>query len=262
MTGSGVLNDPFIVDNWTDFRTIDTNSAEIFVRWADSENKIIDFNDIMPEGFTETVNFPANIDFNGWTLRNFHSTASTAFSGISSHSNINNLVLENFYYTRQYLLCRVNCVNCIFSGIAHGVSSIVFGYSSNFTSCSTNLRMHSESESTVFSGSQCRNSDIILDISGNRFTISYDGKVYNSRFSGKIQINGNNIMTNIGYSSVFNLNSNKPLSCSNASGISVFNADTIQKTTGSSQNLVGVTFEQLKSAEYLYNMGFPIGYEE
>ena len=261
MTGAGTQNDSFIVDNWADFRTIDINSAEIFVRWADSENKIIDFNDILPEGFTEIIYIPANVDFNGWTFRNFHSTAGTAFYGVSNNSNINNLILENFYFTGQYLLHKVNCANCIFSGIAHGVSATCFGYSSNFTGCSANLRMHSGSESAVFSNSVCRNSDITLDITGNRFTISYDGKVYNSRFSGKIQIDGNNIMVSIGYSSVFNLISNKPLSCSSATGISVFNADTMPNPANANKNLVGLTSEQLKNAEYLYNMGFPIGYE-
>lgn len=261
MTGSGTSSEPYIVDNWADFMTIDTSSAEIYVRWADSENKIIDFNDIQPEGFSETVKFPAHVDFYGWTLKNFHSTASQAFMGVSSvnHSSINNLVIKNFYYTGQYFMRYMNCWNCIFSGIANGVSSVIFGHSSNFSCCSGNLRMHSDSESNVFSGSTCRNSDMILDISGNRFSITYDCKVYNSRFSGKIQINGTNILLNIGYSCVFNLESNKPLSCSSATGISVFNADISEKTSGSPNNFVGVTSGQLKNAEYLYNIGFPIG---
>lgn len=261
MTGSGTQTDPFFVDNWTDFMTINTNSAEIYVQWADSENKVIDFNEIKPEGFSETINIPAHVDFNGWTLKNFHSTASSAFVSVSSanYSNVNNLILENFYFTGQFLLQYINFQNCIFSGICNGTSSIIFGKNSNFSRCSANLKMHSASESDVFSGSTCRNSDIILDISGNRFVITYDGKVYNSRFSGKIQINGANVLVNIGYSCVFNIESNKPISCSGATGISVFNADIAEKTSGSPNNLVGVTSEQLKNAEYLYNIGFPIG---
>ena len=85
-------------------------------------------------------------------------------------------------------------------------------------------------------------------------------RVYNSWFFGKTGINRTNILLHIGYSSIFNLESNKSLSCSSATGISVFNADIAQKT-GSPNNLVGVTFEQLKNAEYLQSIGFPIEFE-
>ncbi|MDE6424607.1 MAG: hypothetical protein K2K89_00460 [Ruminococcus sp.] len=264
MTGLGTENDPFLVDNWEDFSTIDTDSADVYVRWADGGNKIIDFNDTMPEGFSETVAIPAHVDFNGWTLKNFHSTASSAFMGVSSsnHSNVNNLILEKFYYIGQYLLRCINFQNCIFSGICNGASPVIFGYYSNFSCCSANLQMHSDSELTVFLYSTCRNSDTILDISGNRCNIFFgsQNKAYNSRFSGKIRINSSsNILVNIGYSSIFNLDSNQPLACSGVTGISVFNADTAQKTSNSPNNFVGVTSEQLKNAEYLYSIGFPIG---
>ena len=267
MTGSGTENDPFVVDNWTDFRTIDTNSTEIYVRWADAENKVIDFNNILPEGFSETVNLPAHVDFNGWTLKNFHSTtSSSAFKSVSSsnHSNVNNLILENFYYTGQYLLSYIDFHNCVFSGICNSTYSVNFGYYSDFSSCSANLRMHSASESIVFAYSSCRNSDIILDISGKNCHIFFspNSKAYNSRFSGKIWLNNINvILVYIGSSSVFNLESNTPLSCPSATGISVFNSDTAQKTSDSSNNLVGVTSEQLKNAKYLHSIGFPIGFE-
>lgn len=261
MTGTGTQADPFIVDNWADFSTIDTSSSEIYVRWADSENKVIDFNEINPEGFSTTVKFPANVDFNGWTLRNFYSTATRIFEGWSSSvlSNISNLILENFYFTGNQTLFYINFNNCIFSGIINSTSNANFGSYSKFSCCSANLKMHSGSQSNAFSYGECRNSDIVLDVTGNRFNITSNSSVYNSRFSGKIEVNSDNVTVSIGYSSVFNLESNRPLNCTAATGISVFNSDTAQKTAGSTANLTGVTSEQLKNAEYLYSIGFPVG---
>ena len=261
MTGTGTQTDPFIVDNWADFCTIDTSSTEIYVKWADSENKVIDFNSIQPEGFTEVIKMPANVDFNGWTLRNFHSTASSAFEGASSanHSSINNLVIENFYCTGRYIFAHINSRNGIFSGIANGVSAVTFGYYSDFSCCSVNLQMHSAAQMCIFSNSACEKSDIILDISGSRVNITSDCAAYNSRFSGKIQVNGNNVSISIGYSSIFNIVSNQPLHCPTSNGISIFNLDSAQNTSTSDKNLVGVTTEQLKDATYLASIGFPIG---
>ena len=57
MTGTGTQTDPFLVDNWTDFMTIDTNSAEIYVRWADTGNKVIKINDFVSGVCPPDVNF-------------------------------------------------------------------------------------------------------------------------------------------------------------------------------------------------------------
>lgn len=264
MTGTGTENDPFLVDNWADFRQIDTSSKGIYVKWADSENKVIDFNDIQPEGFSETVKIPINVDFNGWTLRNFTSmAANTAFQGFgsSTHSNVSNLVLENFYMAKGGSLSSCNFKSCIFSGIIYADSSnACFSYS-NLTGCSANIQISCGSDEKLFSGcDKCENSDIIIDISAKTCAVTSNSYIYNSRISGKIQCSSTgNIPLSIRLSSVFNLESNLPLYCTTASGISVFNSEIAQKTENSSANLTGVTAEQLKNAEYLYNLGFPIG---
>lgn len=67
------------------------------------EDKVIDFAEIQPNGFTETVYLCNNIDFNNWTLKNFYSTAPIAIimSNLSeqhTYSTWQNLNMINFYH--------------------------------------------------------------------------------------------------------------------------------------------------------------------
>ena len=270
MTGTGTQTDPFLVDNWTDFMTIDTNSAEIYVRWADTGNKVIDFNDIMPEGFSETVNLPAHVDFNGWTLKNFHSTASNYSFKLSSASDavIENLTLENFYIISSTLFYGSTLLkNCIISGIVQYNGSVNVFHGCGLQSCSLNLKVNASNANLMNSvgflspKSQITNSDVVLDISCSGSTVSVcDSVIKNSRISGKIQSNAQKITlgNTSSMSNVFNLEANSPLTYT-GTAISVYNSDFA--TAPASKSFIGVTSEQLKNAEYLYSIGFPIGFE-
>ena len=265
MTGTGTQADPYIVDNWTEFMMIDTNSAEIFVRWADAENKTIDFNDIMPEGFSATVNFPAYVDFNGWTLRNFHSTAKYAI--INQGNLIENLIFENFYITQCLMYGAFLLKNCIFSGIVQTTTNVTLFSGCGLQNSSLNIRTNAKVNVTVFGGggfsspkTQITNSDVILDILCKALSIC-DATVKNSRISGKIQVVSSTNITlekTLSMSNIFNVESNYPLKYSSSS-ISVFNSDIAEKSSDSNASFVGVNSEQLKNAEYLYSIGFPIG---
>lgn len=266
MTGTGTENDPFLVDNWADFMTIDTSIKGIYVKWADSENKIIDFNDIQPEGFSETVFFPENVDFNGWTLKNFHSTANYAIRYSASANLIKNLIFENFYTASQYTFYGIWLLkNCIISGIVAGTNSTIFA-GCGLQNCSANITANLPNRFSFVSGggfsspkTQITNSDIILEISCPSVTIC-DSTIKNSRISGKIQADTSSITLggSSSMSNVFNLESNCPLKYT-SSAISIFNSDMSEKSSDSNKNFTGVNSEQLRNAEYLYNIGFPIG---
>ena len=272
MTGSGTENDPFVIDNWTDFRTIDTNSTEIYVRWADAENKIIDFNNILPEGFSETVNIMAHVDFNGWTLKNFHSTASnySFYCSSASDATIENLILENFYINSQNLFYGSTLLkNCIISGMVQYNGNTNVFYGCGLQSCSLNIKINVTAVSIVNGGgfispkSQITNSDVILDISCSSSIVSVcDRMIKNSRISGKIQSNDKKITlgNSSSMSNVFNLETNALLYYQGYI-ISVYNSDFAEKSSDSNKSFIGVTSEQLKNAEYLYSIGFPIGIE-
>lgn len=104
-TGTGTQADPYVVDNWADFLTVCNISATTYVTWADSENKVIDFNDIDPNGLTETVAMKGFIDFNNWELRNLYTTAVIAFQlGTASNEapqSISNVKITNAKHDAQ-----------------------------------------------------------------------------------------------------------------------------------------------------------------
>lgn len=85
-TGAGTQTDPYIVDNWDDFLSVCNLTASTWIRWADADEKIIDFNEINPQGYDSTIEIKGNVDFNGWELRNLWSRANQAIkiTGTSS----------------------------------------------------------------------------------------------------------------------------------------------------------------------------------
>lgn len=261
MTGSGTEQDPYIVDNWEDFTAVtNASTTEIYIKWADSDNKIIDFNDIKPEGFSETVYFPANCDFNGWTLKNFSSNASKAIRSFSTNtkSNISNLNIENFYFKSEESFGYLNFKNCSFAGQSYSTSSNYFSNQCSFTNCSINIKMYTVGQGCIFSYTTCKNSDVIMNVSGSRVSITSNCYLYNSRFSGVISVDSDAINISIGYPCIFNIESNRVLKLISGVGVSVFNSD-LAEIYSSSKNLVGVTSDQLKNPEYLASIGFPIG---
>lgn len=104
-TGAGTQADPYIVDNWDDFLSVCNLTASTWIRWADADEKIIDFNEINPNGFTETIYLKGFIDFNNWELRNFYSTAVIAVQLGNSYSdtpqNVSNLQITNAKHDAQ-----------------------------------------------------------------------------------------------------------------------------------------------------------------
>lgn len=98
-TGSGTQTDPYIVDNWDDFLSVCNISSTTYIVWDDAEDKVVDFNEINPNGFTDTIYLKGFIDFNNWELRNFYSTAQIAIQLGNSYSDtpqsVSNLRIVN-----------------------------------------------------------------------------------------------------------------------------------------------------------------------
>lgn len=101
-SGTGTAADPYVVDNWTDFLTVCNVSATTYVKWADTENKVVDFNEINNEGLDDTIAMKGHIDFNSWELRNLWSKAQRALSITGTSSNIadiSNVKITNARHT-------------------------------------------------------------------------------------------------------------------------------------------------------------------
>ncbi len=266
MTGTGTKDEPYIVNSWEEYTSITSNTAYVEFD-PNAENKVIDFNEIQPEGFSSAVKFKDYTNFNGWTLRNFHSTASTVIT-TGNALNCSNLIFENFYWcpsAKNAVLLDSNgsvtrqLTNCIISGEIQSTYSIK-RIVPNLYESSMNIVANIADSLQV--AANIVNSEIIFDISATSVKIcetldSSPGKVLNSRISGKIQSSENvSAGTPESAYNVFNIQSNQPLDYQ-GKGISVYNSDITTATQ--SGNFIGCTAEQLRNAQYLYDLRFPIG---
>lgn len=276
MTGTGTQEDPYIVDSWADYRAV--YGSEVYIEWDDeNEEKIVDFNEIKPDGFTETVYFSPFTTFNGWTFKNFFSTHPTCAIHFGSRSTtLENFTFLNFYWQPTYSSSDGNFLyslasgtvelkNCSFSGridILKGEKN--FSYNKFlFNASSLNIVVNSLGNFIIFKYN-VKNSDLMLDITAPTVTIAY-GSAVNSRFSGKISSeNVVNLCNDRSGYNVYNLESETGLKYLGG-GVSVYNSgisassQTDEEMESLGINFKGCTAEQLKNANYLYNLHFPIG---
>ena len=145
MTGTGTKTDPFIVGSWSEFVAVNTDNYQKFIKFADSDNKTIDFNDISSVGMSK-ITIRNCVDFNNWTLMNFYSEDTSIFCiDITSFTGIDwiikNLNFLNFYHiTNKGSFIRISYAasmlkdliyNCKFSGCINYAASSQFIYSSS-----------------------------------------------------------------------------------------------------------------------------------
>ena len=66
-TGTGTQEDPYIVDNWTDFQTVENLRYGSYIKWADKENPA---EKVVPAiTISSRIDWRSmEIDFNGWTF--------------------------------------------------------------------------------------------------------------------------------------------------------------------------------------------------
>lgn len=265
MTGTGTQADPYIVDNWADYRQIYTASA--YIEWDNSAtNKIIDFNEIQPEGFTSQIKFSRYTKFNGWKFRNLFTTAANPLNFGSAGETVDGFILENFYWIApdSINLALFNfdanytsistMKNCVISGKIEAQTDFSFT-GANFSESSANIVVNTTGNFN-FTSQQIKNSDIILDISAPKVTIT-EKRILNSRFSGKIIAENPVILgsSDSGYN-VFNTETNQNVEYS-GKGIMVYNSD--KSDFSGTGNFNPCTSEQLKNPAYLNSIRFPIG---
>lgn len=265
MTGTGTAEDPYIVDNWADYRQIYKESAHI--EWdGEAENKVIDFNEIQPDGFTSQIKFSRYTKFNGWKFKNLFTMSNSPLSFGTAGGTLEGFILENFYWIPP--APNTECVflsfesnygsvstlkNCVISGKIEAQCKCRLT-SGHFCESSANIAVNS-GDFTVFSHS-VRNSEIILDVSAPTVNFTSES-IRNSRFSGKIIADNPVICGNetSGYN-VFNILSTQPAEYS-GKGIMVYNSD--KMTAIGTGNHKPCTSGQLKNPEYLNSIRFPIG---
>lgn len=289
MTGTGTQQDPFIVDNWTDFVTA-VGTTDAYVAFPETSG-IINMNDEALTGLLSAVTLNcADIKGNGWQIRNLYS--------IGNHNvfyNSKNLVVSNLDFINMYIdfqnnygryfwkqntnNCQAKFNGCTFSGLAIKqaipeyptyVSSIF--YSTNYNSkiqlnsCALTLQLQGAMEFWDVSDSENSNvtSFTTIKLSGNSEK-SIEGCYKNCKFTGTSK----STSLDIRYNSISNYNvfdvdfsDASSFSCIAPNNtINLINTDKLPTGATVGTGFIGVTTAQLADASYLSSLGFPIAEE-
>lgn len=263
MTGSGTENDPYIVETWEEFVSA-FNESDKYITFPD--DTILDFNEIQNYSRKLTGRYNTVLG-NGVNFRNIM-LETGAFISATNKNTFDNMRFTNLYFTgdASFISSSNNndwCyfINCQFAGVFQGNSKfndsgdkLYFGKSLTSVGCGINLKL---SEQAVFRASAyscyCYNCQLTLDCESSATDRSFD--IYNSLIEGNIGGANRSIWA---VNCVLNANIETTFTNTNTGKVSVANADKIGEN-GTVNGFAAVTSEQLKNAEYLSSIGFPIG---
>ena len=263
MTGSGTENDPYIVETWEEFVSAFYASSK-YITFPD--DTILDFNEIQNYSKKLTGRYNTVLG-NGVNFRNI-TLETGAFISATNKNTFDNMRFTNLYFTgdASFVASSLNndwCyfINCQFAGIFQGNSKfndsgdkLYFGKSLTSVGCGINLKL---SEQAVFRATAyscyCYNCQLTLDCESSASDTSIN--IYNSLIEGNIGGANRSIWA---VNCVLNANIETTFTNTNTGKVSVANADKIGEN-GAVNGFVAVTSEQLKNAEYLSSIGFPIG---
>ena len=291
MTGSGTQADPYICDTWEELLSV-TTSASVYAEISDNAEKIVDLNETIPQGYSESIELSGHIDFKGPIIKNFRSYARQAIyiQARNTGNGWKNVTFDNFY--QQYSdsssnnfafvatdsgSTTVSMQNCSFYGklnYNHSNSSgkVCAFYSANykvltFDQCAFTAEISCNNHAVdVFRMSYIKDSHVNVDINAlsanivaNENNAGSTLKIFNSLVEGKITVSDTttNIYCGADYSgfNYFKVQTNVNMAYG-GSGVSVFNSD-LSPDTVSHDTFAGCTSEQLKNANYLCSVGFP-----
>ena len=231
-----------------------------------------------PDGLQADVNLLGYIDFNGWTLKNLYISTANASKNIIFGSaaqtdyTIKNLNFENFLKRSTGRLFNKSngygtFYNCTFSGEFDNESASGYAYLTyNLTGlydCSVNVYSSNNAGPLgLFYQGTIENCHIHIE--GQVYCIyPWAATFYNSLITGSVTARNSSYAISNNYSSasycVFDIAGDNTLKWTTANAICIYNSDKISKDSSSSAKLIGVTTEQMKNAEYLRSIGFPIG---
>lgn len=262
MTGTGTQTDPFKPTSWDEF----ISAIKVSNAYVDCpENQIWDMNDVAPSGITYTTEVKAyNIKGNGLKIRNLrHTVAILKFTMPTSVFNFSDITFDNLYssspiftFTISYVDSRnrINFSDVVINGI--GSSSYLIGTINfypllYFTRCGINIESHN---GALFQRAYTNMTDTHLMFKGLKFDNSPDrdySHVFNNcliegSFDKIDYISGSSNIINAECASIGN----------GIGSLNIINKDKCQSYPDIS---LAVTTEQLKDADYLRSLGFPIG---
>lgn len=266
-TGTGTETDPYVIAEWEDFIT---HAAETNVYITIVPNTVWDMNILHPEAWTSTaVTIKAKyINGNGLEIRNayFENCDFIVYNAASStHTYLYDVKLLNCFgrnaasYTHYLLRCNNNTYNHL-SKIT--ITGSFFSTSQTYGFVIANGNLYRNSWNVYVYGILAFTNVSVMDTCNfyivqktNLGTVYFNG-LTNSLVEGEFNspISFANSQQNI-----INAQINNSLATSGTNLFNIVNADKVAETTTIPQAFISVTDEEMKDAEYLRSLGFPIG---
>lgn len=291
MTGTGTQADPFVVDNWDDFVTaIGTNDA--YVAFPEGGG-VINLNNVAPQGIPEISVSCKSIQGNDWIIQNLYCKGHAGFiTQYGKYVSIDHLHFLNFYFDDEGKRVHLGTVfgnsgddrqgyffnECQFSGIMNCTYYDSDVYKRNILFCQDNywlkcqlircsINVKLDGYAVLLSGSNYIHEDNRVEycnikVSGNSPTWTGDGDYRNCLISGTSistafdakRGSSNFNVVNVDFSNASNFE------CVGRSGaVNLINTDLLPSGATIGTGFIGVTTAQLKDAQYLASLGFPIG---
>ncbi len=242
MQGNGTQENPYIPTAWDEFVYAVGKDKQTYVTMPEGGG-VFDMNDIAPTGTSLNV-VCKSLEGNDWEMRNAYNVDFN-FDGDYNGDCATNLIHKFHFlnmYNDGYTLFHVNISKfseCKFSGVAAGNYAL---YRGEFERCSMNFKLMDKAELISVNSPYWNQWDFVKAIIDNSDTTTT---------TGGYQLRANN--------SLFEYKANSSGSNMSVSGKSnVVHSDAGSLVTIASGSKVDVTEKQLKNAEYLHSIGFPI----
>lgn len=280
-TGTGTIDDPYIIAEWEEF-VAKAAEAGVYIKIAD--DTVWDMNEIHPEAWTETAvtSRARSIDGNGVEIRNVYwedcdfMYFRTPTSSSTDATFYYNFKITNFYYLGSGTNWLINTTNNQYKSFSNFVlTGEFYNFSSSTSSyvglingalyrCSANVlatgRFCISSRSPVSSPDIRHKTLDTCNIKIKHYNSkSLDGlftvDLKNSYLSGSVE----KLTMQASTTSVINMDISSLLTVSGTSySYTLINSDKTAEGVTIPSSLISCTDEQLKDANYIRSVGFPI----
>lgn len=279
MTGTGTQADPYVVDNWYDFKRAIAIYG-VYVKCADGGGTF-DMNKYYRYGMAETIYVHAVVDGNGWNIKNLYVLNCVAFCVYGKIENLNFIDLNVLCTNSTARLLRfahysndpppdnkINCwiKRCVLTGRVSGVynsqnyAALTDGGSDyvccpSIIECTLKLKVSGGISMNATAHLVC--SSCILDIDSSENDTNYP--FYMMHFRNCL-IRGT-FQKEVKFTAQYHKYNILDIECPSVSGATkaeffIGNSD---KSSYDTSNFYTATSDQLKNTEYLFSLGFPIG---
>lgn len=266
MTGTGTENDPYKPETWSELISVSI-SDNVYIELPSAAG-VFDMNNIYPEGITDTITLKGHIKGNDWAIRN------ASYRGGSKCFEIGTSLKEKLHF--------LNCYALLTGGYFIGTSNSIPSGANVFSQCKFSGRVSASGPTTPYFSWIGRQAafyrcslnvileNTMLDYAMYRYC-NINAKITGSQGSGYLQLDNSYLTGKIDRLQMQRYSNNyvgdSVIDCTISDSVVwdsgtpqhlLINSDKVASGITIPSALTSVTTSQLKDAEYLSSIGFPI----